>query len=371
MKIRERIAQYTSDPLVGELWHAIRRAKPLRSISVDVTRKCNLRCKGCYFFVEGMDKVDDAASAEFDHFIMKEEARGTNFVTVLGGEPSLAQDRVLRLAEHFKLVIVTNGVKPLPWLGLEDTTIAISVWGDRETDRRLRGYDRINIFERALAHYRSDPRVVWYMTLPSSPSEQTEESVAACIENGNLVGFNYYGDLEGLGGSLDHGAGFSEARRFVEQMLARYPGHIAFGKYLNQVVTTGEMKGSRWGYDVCGSVSVDDPANKTRLANGHSFNPHFNAYGPGLGTPRRCCVGSVRDCNTCRDVWAHMSWIALALERHLDSAEDFYAWISTMYVFYGVCGLVDRPEFRARLAEINSRDAGLAMRGAAAALKDE
>jgi len=342
------------------MWQAIRRAKPLRSISVDVTRKCNLRCKGCYFFAEGMDAVDNAESAEFDRFIEKEVARGTNFATVLGGEPSLAQDRVLKLAEHFRLVVVTNGLKPLPWAGLENITIAVSVWGDRETDRRLRGYNRIDVFERALAHYRSDPRVIWYMTLPSSPQTHTEESVAACIENENLIGFNYYSDLEGLGGSLAHGAGFSAARRFVDRMLARYPGHIAFGKYLNQVVTTGEMKGSRWGYEVCGSVSVGSPMNKERLANGHSFSPHFNAYGPDLGTPRRCCLGDLRDCSTCRDVWSHMAWIALALDRHLDSAEDFYAWLSTMYVFYGICGLIERSEFRARLTEINRRDAGLA-----------
>jgi hypothetical protein len=30
-----------------------------------------------------------------------------------------------------------------------------------------------------------------------------------------------------------------------------------------------------------------------------------------------------------------------------------------MYVFYGVCGILDRSQFRARLAEINRRDAAL------------
>jgi hypothetical protein len=304
-----------------------------------------------------MDRVSDAPAEKFDRFVAAELARGTNFVTVLGGEPSLAVERVRRLAAHFRLVVVTNGLRLLPLAGLEHATIAVSVWGDRETDRRLRGYDRLDVFARALVNYRNDPRVVWYMTLPPDPSARTEESVAACIENGNLVGFNYYGDLEGVGGDLDHRAGFEGARRFVERMIARYPGHIAFGSYLNAVVTSGELKGSRWGYDVCGSVSVGDPANAARLSNGHSYNPHFNAYGPNLGVPRRCCVGSERDCDTCRDVWAHMSWLALGLERHLDSAADFYSWISTMYVFYGVCGILDRSQFRARLAEINRRDA--------------
>jgi hypothetical protein len=361
MGIRQRIAEYASDPLVGTLWRAIRHARPLRAISVDVTRRCNLRCTGCYFFAEGMDRVGDASADDFDRFVATELARGTNFVTVLGGEPSLAVERVRRLAAHFRLVVVTNGLRPLPLAGLEHVTIAVSVWGDRETDRRLRGYDRLDVFARALPNYRDDPRVVWYMTLPPNPCARTEESVVACVDNGNLVGFNYYGDLKGVGGDLDHRAGFEEARRFVEEMIARYPGHIAFGSYINAVVTSGELKGSRWGYNVCGSISVGNPANATRLANGHSYNPHFNAYGPDLAAPRRCCVGSERDCETCRDVWAHMSWVALALNQHLDSAADFYSWVSTMYVFYGVCGLLDRSEFRERLAEINRRDAALAV----------
>lgn len=357
MNIRQRIASYSCDPLIGPLWRAVRQAGSLRGISVDITRRCNLRCTGCYFFSEGMDRVADASKDVFDHFVAAELGRGTNLVTVLGGEPSLAIERLRYLAARFRLVIVTNGLRPLPLTGLEDATIAVSVWGDRSTDRKLRGYDRLEIFTRALSNYHNDPRVIWYMTLPPDPSASTEESVLACMENGNLVGFNYYGDLDGVGGDFDHRAGFEGAYRFVEDMIARYPGHIAFGSYLNAVVTSGNLKGSRWGYDVCGSVSVSDPTNAARLANGQSYNPHFNAYGPNLTTPRRCCVGIERDCETCRDVWAHMSWVALALESHLESSEDFYSWVSTMYVFYGICGLLDRSEFRRRLGEINRRDA--------------
>lgn len=359
MNIRERISAYTYDPLVNDLWTTLRRSGPLRSISVDITRRCNLRCKGCYFFTEGMDRAGESGNAGLDDLIRKETARGTNFVTVLGGEPSLAQDRVRKLAAHFQLVVVTNGLKPIDRKGLENATIAVSIWGDRELDMRLRGYERVDVVDRALGHYRDDPRVIWYMTLPPSPSNRTEDDIAACIENGNLVGFNYYSDLEGIGGALSHDSGFSDARRFIDRMLIKYPGHIVFGSYLNKVVATGEMKGSRWGYDVCGSISVDNPRNKQRLVNGNSFNPHFNAFGPDLVTPRRCCVGNDRDCANCRDVWAHMSWITLALEQHLDSAEDFFSWVSTVYIFYGVCGFIDRTDFRKNLAEINLRDAGL------------
>ena len=359
MQIRAKIAEFTQNPLIERLWKGVRGCRPLRSISVDVTHKCNLRCKGCYFFAEDMDKVGVASAAHFAEFIAREVGRGTNFVTVLGGEPSLVPDRVIELARHFQLVVVTNGLKPLPWNGLEDARIAVSVWGDRETDRELRGYGRFDPVDRSLAHYRDDPRVIWYMTLVPSPSDRTEEMVHACVENGNLVGFNYYGDVSGMGGSYAAPDGFEGARDFVSRMIERYPGRIAFAEYLNRVVTSGELAGEAWGYDVCGSISVDWAGNAARKANGKSYNPHFNAYGPDLLAPRRCCVGEERDCASCRDVWAHTSWVALGLERHLDDAASFYGWVSTVYVFNGICGLIDQAEFRSTLAEINRRDSAI------------
>jgi hypothetical protein len=65
-------------------------------------------------------------------------------------------------------------------------------------------------------------------------------------------------------------------------MIERHPSAIASTRYLNEVVSSGLMKGEVWGYDVCGSVSVDAPKNAKRLLNGKSYNPFFNAYGPDL-----------------------------------------------------------------------------------------
>ena len=71
------------------MYDLVRKTGPVRPISLDITSKCNLRCAGCYYYEEGMDKVpvqrDDVA---FDTLLEKEKARGTNFVTVVGGEPA-------------------------------------------------------------------------------------------------------------------------------------------------------------------------------------------------------------------------------------------------------------------------------------------
>lgn len=337
------------------MWGAIKAAGPVRSISVDITHICNLRCKGCYFFAEDMNDVGEADDDKLAEFVQREKARGINFVTVIGGEPSLRPDRLRILADAFRIMVVTNGLRPIPREGLEDITIAVSMWGDRATDRELRGYGKIDIFDRALKNFAGDDRARWYITLPATPSEATVEVVDACVANGQLVGFNFYGDLQGLGDNLGHGRGFDQAYRFVDRMIDRHPHAIALSRYIGEVVTSGRMMGESWGYDVCGSVSIDAPRNAERLLNGKSYNPFFNAYGPDLAEPRRCCVGDERDCSTCFDVWAHFSWIGMAMEKHLSSHEDFFSWLSTMTMFYGSCGFIPAPDFARMLPQIHAR----------------
>jgi hypothetical protein len=357
MKIRDTISKYRQDNLIDLMWNAFRSAESVRSISLDITHKCNLRCRGCYFFAEEMDKSGEASREDLKVFIQTQKSRGINFVTVIGGEPSLFPDRLRLVADNFRVMVVTNGLKALPQEGLEDVTIAVSMWGDRATDRLLRGYGKIDIFDKALQNYAGDARVRWYITLPANPAEETAEVVDACVANGNLVGFNYYGDLESIGDAFSHRHGFSGARKFVERMIARYPTAIASTRYLNEVVSSGLMKGEVWGYDVCGSVSVDAPQNAKRLLNGKSYNPFFNAYGPDLGAPRRCCVGEERSCSTCFDVWAHMSWVGMAMEKHLCDEKSFFDWLATMVVFYGSCRFIDAELFEKLLPKIHQRSA--------------
>lgn len=350
--IRALLASYTQDPLLNEIWRSIRSFGPLRSISADITARCNLRCTGCYFFKENMDAAGEASEEDFERFVLAEELRGTNFVTVLGGEPSLNIGRLRRLARSFRLMVVTNGLKAIPQDGLEHVAIAVSMWGDRTTDRTLRGGGRLDLFDQALANYRSDRRVIWYITLPPKPPMETEEVVEECVQEGHLVGFNYYGDLSEVGGDFDHRSGFVQTRAFIDRMIDRFGGSIAFTHYLNEVVSTGVMGGTRWGHDVCCSISSDHPINSARIKNGNPYSPHFRAYNPDLLSTRRCCVGMERDCSTCFDVWAHTSWVLLNLEQHLRSVRDFAEWLAVAYTFYGVARLVDSARFRSVLPEL-------------------
>src|SRR5277367_5267468 len=102
-KREDLLSEYLSDPFLAHLNDLISRAGHLKAVTIDLTEICNLRCEGCYFFVESMDDSKSPKDeAEFDDFIAREKARGTNYATVLGGEPSLKLDRDRKLHDNFR-----------------------------------------------------------------------------------------------------------------------------------------------------------------------------------------------------------------------------------------------------------------------------
>lgn len=336
---------YLTNPVLDRMWTAIREAGPLKSISVDLTHVCNLRCAGCYYFEEGMDRYPSQADdAIFDAFIEREKARGTSFVTIVGGEPSLEIGRIRKIYAHFRTNVATNGVRKIPFEGLENLPIGIAVWGDHDTDRDLRGGGRRDIFKKALRNYRDDPRAFWYYTVAPGHANEVERVVEQCVENGNPVLFNYYSDLSQLGGDLDYRIGFDAVRREIDRMIERFPDRILMTPYFNEVISTGRLLDEQWGYEVCTNLSVDNPVNAERLQSGKPFNPHFRAYLADFTHTRRCCTGVQRDCSSCFDTWEHFSWVMINLRKHLGSQEAFANWLITTYLFYVINRIVPVEE---------------------------
>lgn len=339
-----KLSKYLSDPLLGEMYSLIRGAGPVRPISLDITSKCNLRCAGCYYFAEGMDKVEARGDDDaFDALIVREKQRGTNFVTVVGGEPALAPGRLRKLHKNFKINVATNGLIRIPFEGFENMPLGIALWGNRETDSLLRDRGRRDLFSIALDNYRGDPRAFWYYTVAPGCADEIEDVVDECVSNGNRVLFNYYSDVSQLGGKLDFRRGFEDVHSEVDRMISKYPGQMYTTRYLSEVITSGTLKDDTWGYDVCTNLSYDYEHNQDRQNNGKPFNRHFRAINADFQTSRRCCTGVERDCGSCFDTWEHFSWIMINMRKHLGSEKDFSNWLTTMFAFYVVNRLVD-PE---------------------------
>lgn len=336
------LKSYLQDPLLYEMYSEIRRAGPVRSISLDITHRCNIRCKGCYYFEEAMDQHrSPEEEAIFDAFIENEKARGTNFVTIVGGEPSLEMGRIKKIYDNFHLSVATNGIKKIPMEGLENLPIGIAVWGTPATDKELRGGGKIDVFAKALENYKDDPRAFWYYTVAPGHAHEIAPVVKRCIENGNRVLFNYYSDLSGLGGDFDFRKGFAQVQAEIDRMIALFPDKMLMTSYFNQVVSSGKLFDMDWGYQVCTNVSTNLESNAERMANGFPFNPHFRAYHADFQTTRRCCTGNERDCASCFDTWEHFSWIMVHMKKHLKSKQDFTNWLMTMYLFYLINRMID------------------------------
>jgi hypothetical protein len=289
-----------------------------------------------------MDKIVSGKGEEaFDSFIANEKERGTNFITVVGGEPSMVLDRLKKLYDNFKVNVATNGLIKIPVEGFENIPLGIAIWGDHSTDAYLRGTGKQDFFKKALDNYRYDSRAFWYYTVAPGYANQVESVVEECIQNGNKVLFNYYSDVSHLGGPLDYRVGFEKVQEVIDKMIDKYPGHILINSYFNKVITSGNLLDQKWGYDVCTNLSTNLPLNKDRLVNGNPYNPHFRAYNADFKTTRRCCTGVSRDCNSCFDTWEHFSWIMISMRKHLKSQSDFANWLTTTYLFYFINRLVD------------------------------
>ncbi len=348
------IMKYLDDPFLKMLYDDIRKAGAIRSVSLDITNRCNLRCTGCYYFEEGMDRFqDENDELAFDSFIEQEKRRGTNFITVVGGEPTLALNRLKKIYENFKMNVATNGLIKIPFERFENMPIGIAVWGNHKTDSALRGNGQKDFFSSALKNYKNDPRAFWYYTVAPGYADEIEDVVAQCVQNGNKVLFNYYSDIGNRGGALDFRKGFDKVRREIDRMIDTYPDQILTTSYFNQVITAGKLYDQRWGYEVCTNLSVDNKVNRQRLQNDNPYNKHFRAYNADFKSTRRCCTGISRSCDSCFDAWEHFSWIMINMKKHLNSRQEFINWLTSMYMFYLINRLVDYESGSKRIAEIH------------------
>jgi len=131
---------------------------------VDITDRCNLRCKHCYHFQEKEQTGDKADFDEWKKRFKQLYKSGIRVIMLMGGEPLLRPD-VVKLADSiFPFVeMITNGTVSLP--KNYDHRIFVSIDGGRETNDSIRGE---GTFDKVVENVRNDRRVVFNMTLLES-----------------------------------------------------------------------------------------------------------------------------------------------------------------------------------------------------------
>jgi len=112
-------------------------------------------------------------------------------------------------------------------------------------------------------------------------------------------------------------------------MLDRYPQTVISCRYYHEVLTTGKMLGRSFCWEECPSVT--EPLDKREPRPKRLIR--FIRWASDLKTMHRCCTSETRDCNTCKDGAAHMSWVMVNKRDHIRTTKDLQNWIEVYEMF--------------------------------------
>ena len=321
----------TVSSLLDQHWHErYKRISKLniRSSIYDVTNKCNLRCKGCFFFSSDEHKAaaEEMDTNKWETFIEKEMDRGVNLAILIGGEPTLHLDRVEAFYRRLPTFVATNGLIKIPRDRFPDMMLGISLWGDETDEKTLRGKDTFSVSSK---NYEGDPNVYYLYTLTPRQIGKIDRIIRKIRDTGLKVHLQLLSNDEGVDGFSWEPEQLEAIRVEMDDMLDKYPATVISSKYYHEIITTGKMLGRSFGWDECPSVTQPldhrDPRPKRLI--------EFIRWASDLNTMHRCCTSETRDCSSCKDGAAHMSWVMVNKRAHIRTKQDLQNWIEVYEMF--------------------------------------
>ncbi len=300
----------------------------IRSSIYDVTNKCNLRCKGCFFFSSDEHRVaeEETDLAKWEDFIDREKDRGVNLAILIGGEPTLCLDRVEAFYKRLPTFCATNGIIKIPRDRFPDMMAGISLWGDEEDEKTLRGKD---VFSISSKNYEGDPHTYYLYTITPKQIGKTERIIKKIRDVGLKAHMQLLSNDEGVDGFNWRASELADIRDEMDGVLDAYPDTVISSKYYHEIITAGKMLDRTFGWMECPSVT--EPLDRRNPQPKRLI--HFIRWASDLKTMHRCCTSETRDCATCKDGAAHMSWVMVNKRAHMRSSEDFRRWIEIYEMF--------------------------------------
>jgi MoaA/NifB/PqqE/SkfB family radical SAM enzyme len=321
----------TVSSLLDQEWYARYKAISklnIRSSIYDVTNRCNLRCKGCFFFSSDEHKAaaEEMDIKKWEAFIDREMDRGVNLAILIGGEPTLHLDRVEAFYKRLPTFCATNGLIKISRDRFPDLMLGISLWGDEADEKILRGKDTFSISSK---NYEGDPNVYYLYTLTPKQIGKIERIIKKIEDVGLKVHLQLLSNDEGVDGFSWEPDQLEAVRAEMDDMLDRYPDTVISSKYYHEIITTGKMLGRTFGWNECPSVTqpldARDPQPKRLI--------EFIRWASDLNTMHRCCTSETRDCSSCKDGAAHMSWVMVNKRAHIRTTRDLQNWIEVYEMF--------------------------------------
>ena len=300
----------------------------IRSSIYDVTNQCNLRCRGCFFFSSDEHKAapEEMDIRKWEVFVDSEKARGVNLAILIGGEPTLYLDRVAAFYKRLPTYCATNGLIKVPRDRFPDMMVGISLWGDEEDEKVLRGKDTFAISSK---NYAGDPYTYYLYTITPKQVGRIESIIRRIADAGLKVHLQLLSNDEGVEGFSWTDELLRDIRDEMDVMLDRYSNTVISSKYYHEIITTGQMLGRSFGWNECPSVT--EPMDRRKPQPKRLIR--FIRWAADLHTMHRCCTSATRDCSICKDGAAHMSWVMVNKRAHLRSAKDLQGWIEVYEMF--------------------------------------
>ena len=300
----------------------------IRSSIYDVTNQCNLRCRGCFFFSSDEHKAapEEMDIRKWEAFVDSEKVRGVNLAILIGGEPTLYLDRVAAFYKRLPTYCATNGLIKVPRDRFPDMMVGISLWGDEEDEKVLRGKDTFAISSK---NYAGDPYTYYLYTITPKQVGRIESIIRRIADAGLKVHLQLLSNDEGVEGFSWTDELLRDIRDEMDIMLDRYPNTVISSKYYHEIITTGQMLGRSFGWNECPSVT--EPMDRRKPQPKRLIR--FIRWAADLHTMHRCCTSATRDCSICKDGAAHMSWVMVNKRAHLRSAKDLQGWIEVYEMF--------------------------------------
>jgi MoaA/NifB/PqqE/SkfB family radical SAM enzyme len=245
---------------------------------IEVTRRCNLRCKTCFFFHafqhdEG-DVPDEELLAKLGALQRRHEIR---FMSWVGGEPLLRR-RVIEQAPILfsRNVVFTNGLLGIPEIPV---AIGVSLDGPREINDAIRGE---GIYEKVRTNIAAAPRPVFIQSVVTRRNvAELERVTAESADWSNVTGVVYSiyvpqrDDASGLAFSLP------ERDALVERLLRLKD---EYGEFVHNERRALELTLS----PTCRDVTDHCDMKQNSLALDYT-----------LRRRRPCCYGERVDCDLC------------------------------------------------------------------------
>ncbi len=261
--------------------------------SIDITHRCNLRCKHCYFYKDSHE--GELTDDQWLDFLSKMAGKNFPFRTCtwVGGEPLLRKDLIEKAKKFFKFnIIVTNGTIPLPdW---KDVYFHVSLDGTREIHDKMRNKNGLYDIVKKNAN-RPDLHVTMVYCITTLNKHCIEEVLKEWCNDTQVKGFMF--DFYTPTGSGEDSLfiPLEERDRIIDRILnlkKTYGDFIAVPERVYELMRSDQM----------GKIVSNCPFEKK----GFALDP--------MGKPKSpCMLGPGADCSRCGCIVPY--YLALRTER--------------------------------------------------------